>query len=205
MAIITSSDLKTHLNIGDAVDDTTIATAASAANDAVVHWCGRDFTDAGSATARVFHPLNGRAVDVDDFSTTTGLVVATDTTGDGTYDDTWDSDDFELDPANGLRHGQTFPFTRIRAVEGRMFPVVHRRRFSVEVTARWGWADVPGPVTQATLIKAARLFRRKDSPEGVAGFGDFGVVRVSTRDDPDVIMLLGDYVRGGGSKATMVA
>jgi hypothetical protein len=46
------------------------------------------------------------------------------------------------------------------------------------------------------IIKAARLFKRKNSPEGVlGGFQDFGAVRVTNREDPDVMMLLNPYRR----------
>ena len=38
---------------------------------------------------------------------------------------------------------------------------------------------------EAVLLQTARQFRRRLSPEGVAGFGDFGAVRIS-RVDPDI-------------------
>jgi hypothetical protein len=43
----------------------------------------------------------------------------------------------------------------------------------------------PAPVTLAALEQAARLVKRRASPEGVAGMGDFGPVRVSMID-PDI-------------------
>ena len=43
----------------------------------------------------------------------------------------------------------------------------------------------PAPVTMATLEQASRLVKRRASPEGVAGMGDFGPVRVSAVD-PDI-------------------
>jgi hypothetical protein len=48
---------------------------------------------------------------------------------------------------------------------------------------------VPDNLREATKILTSRLFRRRLSPEGVAGFGDFGAVRV-TRVDPDIEMLI---------------
>lgn len=45
---------------------------------------------------------------------------------------------------------------------------------------------VPYTVRMAVLLQAARWFRRRLSPEGVAGFGEFGAVRVS-RLDPDIL------------------
>lgn len=51
-------------------------------------------------------------------------------------------------------------------------------------------------VRLACLMHAARLYKRKNSPEGVAGFGEFGTVRVS-RFDPDVEDLLSPFFRFG--------
>lgn len=44
---------------------------------------------------------------------------------------------------------------------------------------------VPATLREAALLLTSRLFRRRLSPEGVAGFGDFGAVRVTTLD-PDI-------------------
>lgn len=44
-------------------------------------------------------------------------------------------------------------------------------------------------VVEGADMLAARLWRRKDSPAGVAALGDFGPVYVQ-RNDPDVAMLL---------------
>jgi hypothetical protein len=41
-----------------------------------------------------------------------------------------------------------------------------------------------------------RLFRRKDSPEGVTGSAEWGVVRLSRRD-PDVWVLIEPYILPG--------
>lgn len=53
-----------------------------------------------------------------------------------------------------------------------------------------------GSVVLGATMLAARLWRRKDSPAGVAAFGEFGPVYVQ-RNDPDVAMMLelGDYAR----------
>ena len=55
---------------------------------------------------------------------------------------------------------------------------------------------VPDNVREATLLQTARQFRRRLSPEGVAGFGEFGAVRVS-RLDPDVEALITPDVSWG--------
>lgn len=55
---------------------------------------------------------------------------------------------------------------------------------------------VPENVREATRMLTSRLFRRRLSPEGVAGFGDFGAVRVS-RVDPDIERLIAPQVSWG--------
>ena len=65
-----------------------------------------------------------------------------------------------------------------------------RMKREQNMVARW---FVSGASKLATLIQAARLFKRKESPEGVLGGNDFGIVRVGTRVDPDVEMLLAPY------------
>ena len=42
---------------------------------------------------------------------------------------------------------------------------------------------------EAIVLLATRLYKRRNSPEGVAGWGDLGVVRVIA-NDPDVARLL---------------
>ena len=58
------------------------------------------------------------------------------------------------------------------------------------MTGLVGWTAVPTSVKQATVITASRIFKRLDSPLGVAGFGDMGVMRVGRGLDPDVQQLV---------------
>lgn len=195
MAIITDADLKAHLKITTSVDDTIISNAVKAANRAVVQYCGRDFSEkvaVASETARVFEPRSCTVVAVDDIWDTTNLVVETDPTGDGTYSVTWAISDYQLEPLNGRANGVAVSWHLIRAVATRRFP--DNRRASVRVTAAWGWVAVPEDVFEGALLKAARLFHRKDSPQGVAGFDEFGAIRITAHDN-DVKGLLDPYRR----------
>lgn len=186
MAIIQDANLKAHLQpggISGAQHDTIITNAVNAVNQSVVQHCGRTFdkTAVGSETARVYRPENRCLVLTDDFHDVTNLVVKTDEGDDGTYETTWTTDDFQTEPLNQLESGVTVPFYRIVAVESRRFP--WNRRPSVQVTAAWGWTAVPPAVFQATLLWAARTFHRHASPQGVAGFDQFGAVRLSSNDE----------------------
>lgn len=193
---ITTADLAGYL--GASSSDENLANAVTAASRAVDDVCHRDFTVATStAAARVF-PVTSRAyVLVDDFATTTDLVVKTDDDDDATFETTWASTDYELHPANNRTAGLSgVPYYEIRAVEDRLFPVGTRRRLVVQVTARWGWSAVPAQVAAATRLVAAELWKRKDAPFGVAGFGEFGSIRVSADVARQARGLLGPFVRG---------
>jgi hypothetical protein len=65
----------------------------------------------------------------------------------------------------------------------------------VKVTAKWGWLAVPDAVQQATLFLANQYYKTaREAPLGVAGFGDFGAVRV--RAMPQVENLLQPLRKG---------
>ena len=72
------------------------------------------------------------------------------------------------------------------------WPVAANGRTLIQITARWGWSAVPDAIREATVLLAARQFRRLDSPLGVAGFGDLGAI-VVRRIDPDVAAMIAPY------------
>lgn len=57
-------------------------------------------------------------------------------------------------------------------------------------------ADWRADIVQGATLLAGRIFNRRNSPEGVAAFGDQGAIYVQ-RNDPDVALLLrlGAYAR----------
>lgn len=186
--------LKGYLKIGDTVDDAQLTDALLSASRGIEKYCGRQFNDAGSVSARVYYPSTGYTVTVDDFSTVTGLIVKTDESGDGVYETTWATTDYQLEPLNGIVDGETgWPYYRICSLGVRWFPprILTAPGPPVQITARWGWTAVPAPVKQACLIVAAETFRLKEAPFGVAGYGEFGVVRV--RDNPMAASRLDPY------------
>ena len=191
-AYVSTAELKAHANVQDADDDAALARVTVAVSRSIERYCGRQFNDAGTVSARVYHPAtSGDYVAVDDFSTTTGLVVKSDTASDGTYATTLSASNYSAWPFNGVVDGQTgHPYREIRVHTGQ--GLRQNNRPSVQVTAQWGWTAVPADVKEAALIQAARVFGRKYSHNGVIGFGDF-VVRVSNRLDPNVEQMLAPY------------
>jgi hypothetical protein len=189
--------LKTRLGITDTNDDTALTNALAAASRDIEGWCGRQFNDYGSATARVYYPDTLTTVTVDDFSTTSNLVVALDYSNAGTYSTIITSTNYQLEPLNGVVDGTGgWPYYRIRAIQT-WYPIWYTSigdpRTSIQITAQWGWAAVPAGITEACLMLAEETFKMKDAAFGVAGFGAYGAVRV--RDNPKAEALLERYIR----------
>lgn len=172
--------------VGTANRRTEMENAINAASRMIDDHCGRVFYDVG-ASARVFAAADQHLLELyaDAYTITT---VKTDTSGDGVFDTTWSSTDFQAEPLNGVVAGTPgWPFTRLRAVGDYHFPMFTEAR--VEVTASWGWSAVPAPVKQACFIQSHRLFTRAEAPTGVIGVGEFGAIRL-TSVDRDVETLL---------------
>lgn len=184
----TLADVKNSLKITDNMDDSLLEIAIESASRLIDGYTGRYFYNGGTAT-RNYAATDSWITFIDDLQSLSELAT-TNEVGD-TYT-VWTSNDYQLEPLNGISNGLTQPYTSIRAVKQYVFPFLGDRAL-VKVTGVWGWASVPTAVKQATILQAARIFKRNDSPLGVAGFGDMGVVRVGSRLDPDVQHLVDPY------------
>lgn len=101
---------------------------------------------------------------------------------------------YELEPRN-VSGPESRPYTSVRRLDG-AWPVAasaDARQSLVRITGVWGWPAIPAAVKQATRIQVARIFKRSDSPFGVAGVSEFGVMRIQARLDPDVQHMLDPY------------
>jgi hypothetical protein len=186
------NQVKAALRITDTVDDSLLEMAVESASRLIDGYCGRSFFSQGSAI-RFYAPDNPYLVQVDDLSSGT-VTVRTSSAADGNFDVTWGALDIQLEPLNGRTEGQAWPFTRIRAVGDYLWPSDEYGEATVQLTATYGWpGGIPINVTQAAIIQASRIFKRLDSPLGVAGFGDMGAIRVGRGLDPDVAQLVEPY------------
>lgn len=175
------------LDDDDSEDNTLVDIALAGAVKWIHETTGRQFTLDAEPSARTYRG-SGRtwwtndglhALVVNDIGSMAGLVIEVGSTASG-----WSTvSGVDTSPDNALADGR--PITALLRSVG--WPCGGAQR--VRVTARWGWPAVPDDVVQACLIQAARLYRRKDSPEGVMGSTEWGVVRV-TRVDPDAKALL---------------
>lgn len=183
----TEDELASYLRIGDTEDDVELGLANEGAARAIDQATNRQF---GSVTAEArTYPVRydyDRCVwvaDVDDFQTTTGLVVTVDGTAVAT---------FTKEPRNAAQKGH--PWTRL--VFGSDSEVTPSGDSEVGVTAAWGWTSVPDTIHGAALLQAARFFTRRNAPFGVAGSPDMGSeLRLLAKVDPDVEVMVRAYRR----------
>lgn len=190
---VSADELVAYMRMNASAEDAgfdLLAMSVETASEWVNQYTGREFNLADTASARYFDTTDAGLVLVDDIGHAT-ISVATDTTQDGTWPTSWTTSDFQVNPLGAIAASE--PITSLVAVGSYTFPPVVRRQGLVRVTARWGWPEVPAAIKQATLIQASRLYKRFESPAGVLGGGEFGVVRVGTIVDPDVATLLEHY------------
>ena len=197
----TLSQIKSALRIpsADATDDSLLEMAVESASRLIDAYCGRNFIYGGTAaTTMYFNATDPYVVQIDDARSITQ--VQTSSSEDGIYDVTWDltphTGDIQAEPINDYVGGLTWPYTRLRAIGDYVFPT--DLETTVKVTAVYGWPTIPTTVQQACVLQSSRIFTRLQSPLGVAGFGDMGIMRVSRGLDPDVAQLIEGYRRFRG-------
>jgi len=183
----TLQQLKDSLRITDNVDDTMLELAIETASRQIDDYCERVFYTA-SAT-RYYAPRDSYVVETDDIVSITSL--KTSSAADGVYDITWANTYYQTEPLNGIAGGIVSPVTHLRAVDDYLFPLQDGET-TVQVVGTFGWSAIPTAIKYATLLLGSRLFKRMDSPLGVAGIGDLGVIRVS-RIDPDIDALIAPF------------
>jgi len=184
---ITLNLLKSSLFIEDTISDEFLELAIESASRQIDQSCERQFFQ--STGTRVYAPRDSYVTEIDDLLSLTTLKTSSD--ADGVFDITWAPKDYQLEPLNSVVGGIETPSTRIRVTDEYLF-VTDGGEATVQVTGTFGWSSVPTQIQQATLILASRLFERRNSPLGIAGFDSIGAVRVS-RFDSDIENLIGPF------------
>lgn len=201
MAIVngyaTLAQLKVELGLTDTTDDTKLETAIAAASRQIDGYCGRRFWQDGTVTAREFIADDSRCLYVPDISTVTGLIVKTDTAGDGTFATTLTiTTNFLMAPFNAADSVPIWPYTEIVLVDtvGSYFPISGYGRPGVQVTAKYGWPAVPDAIYKACLVQATQLFKASDAVFGGIQLGDAGILRLRGALNPMAAALCDDFV-----------
>jgi hypothetical protein len=191
----TLAELKASLNITDSVDDTALEAAITSASRMIDDYTERFFYvngSVGSPVTRYYTALDPYTINVDDITTVSE--IATDDNFDFTYGTVFTTTDFMVEPINNPIKG--FPYNRLLAIGSYIFP--YQLPQAVRVKGVWGFTAVPPEVNMATLIQSSRLFGRRQSPFGIAGSPEMGTVRLYSRLDADVEVLLRPFRKNGG-------
>lgn len=193
-----------EIQIGTVEGDVQLNLALESASRAVDQACNRQFGIVATSTqAREYTPVYDRRrtrwiVETDDFPSTSALTITVDNDDDMDFADvTISSTAVRKWPFNAADVGR--PHTAIIVNSGSTgVPVAGEG--TVRVKAKWGWASVPDTVKEATLIQAARFYKRRHAPFGVAGSPEIGSeLRLLNKVDPDVDLMLTPYKRMWGA------
>lgn len=173
LAYCTVNEARSWLGGGDTAE---LALAIEAASRAIDKACGRQFGVTDAAEAQPFKAEYWRGttyVDIDDTFDADLAVTGVDS--------------FTLYPLRA--RGK--PYTQIQ--------IPRHVGDLVEVTAVWGWPEIPDAIKQATLIQAARFYERRDSAGGPLiqkNVDDISYRWGATQElDADVAASIGSYVR----------
>ena len=163
----------------------------------------------GSSTtpeARIYTAVknnkNGRImVSVDDVYDATDMTVFVDWTHDQTF--TTPITFFRMYPFNALANGRPYTHLVCNTVLSGNYAslyaptVVPLGEGAVQVTsAYWGWSAVPPTIHLACLLQASRLHMRRNAPFGISGSPqEQGELRLLAKLDPDVAVMVGDFLR----------
>ena len=186
----TLADVKASLRITDTIDDALIENSINAASRMIDQYCNRYFYSGSAGEVRYFKANDAYNCWIDDCQTITEVRTAQ--SNPITYNQIWADTDYQTIPANTYGNGGYEPITGLTAVYNYFFPTWNDSNL-VKVTGTFGWSSVPDPIKFATIIQASRLFKRLESPLGVAGVSDMGIMRVGSNIDGDVAQLINPF------------
>lgn len=189
-AYCTLADVKGSLRILDTADDLLLENSINAASRMIDQYCNRFFYSGSPNEVRYYKANDGYICWIDDAQSISSVVTSA--TDPVIYDTTWDADDYQVLPANRYANGGWYPITALTATDNYLFPTWAELPL-VKVTGQFGWNAIPDPIKFACIIQSSRLFKRLESPLGVAGVSDIGIMRVGSNIDGDVAQLINPF------------
>lgn len=153
------------------VDDALIEGALEGARISVLDFVQREVTLAtGTPTSRVFTPPMAGM----DRLRIPDCVSITSITDNGTT-----VTDYQAEPLNNRAPtGEWRPYDTIRRFDSSW--TYDGGRALVTIVADWGWLTVPQSFDEALKIVGKDILLQRNNNSGVAGFGEFGAVRVQS-------------------------
>jgi hypothetical protein len=119
--------------------------------------------------------------------------IESDDNGDGTYENTWATSDYVLEPVNNSIFGR--PYNSIILSDNSNYEFIPSITNHIKLTATIGWNAVPKQIKEACILQSERLYMKRDAPLGVMGESRFGAVRIENSLDVDIKEMLAPYTR----------
>ncbi len=187
----TPEQLKSRAGIADSYDDREILAACRSVSRWIDEHCDRVF--ARRTVVQQLETCGFYSLTIPDTVSVTTL--KTDDDGDGVYETTWSTSDYELQPVGAATLLEARPYTAVAAVGSRTFPIPYGsgRRARAELTGVLGWPALPAAVSEAAAILAGDYLALGGMKFGVAGYGEYGAVRA--RISSPALAMLAPYRR----------
>lgn len=170
----TPAQLKSRTGITDSLDDAEITGVCRAVSRWIDEHCDRTFARR-SLTVQV-DTCGYYSLAIPDLVSVTTL--KTDNDADGTFETTWATTDYELQPVNAALEAAPRPYTSIAAVGTLLFPVTtsrYSRRARAQIVGVFGWPSLPAPVSEAAGLLAADYLAAVGMKFGVMGFDGYAI------------------------------
>lgn len=176
MALLTLPEYKSLMGVqsGNTRDDAQISALLESASRAVQVYTGRTFeVSTRRTTARSFLYDGSGFLDIDDCTMVTGVTVSVP----GTTNINLAAEEWTAMPGDGpifhylLLHGGVSPyaFSPEMGFERNLdqYPAMRVKNPTLNVTATWGWPEVPSDVKLATALTIQGFLGTKNVPEGL--------------------------------------
>lgn len=186
MAYVLLDEFKDYIRDQVSVDDAVSQAALTAAEVMINDFCQRSFDVAGASSTRSYTPPSGECavLRIHDCTSITSITE---------WGSTLAAASYQAEPVGLLTWtGAARPYEQVRRY-GAPWAYDYGKA-QIVVTATWGWSATPASVTEATKIIAKDILQQRNNNSGVAGFGEFGAIRV--RMNPIAIDLLKPLRRG---------
>jgi len=191
------AEVKERLDVpaADTASDAEISQIVTAVSRWIDDYTGRRFYLAEET--RYYTPDNESELFIDDIRAVTSL--KTDDNADRTYETTWAATDYDLMPNNAALND--VPYVRIILAPNGSHGFPAGVRKGVQLIGSFGYASTTSSgkctiIKEACLLQSERIYKRKDTPLGIAGAPQLGEQRVNIPGlDPDVKSMLAPFMR----------
>jgi len=165
-------------NSADTTNDTYIEAIIDAVSRSIDDYCHRRFFTTTADETRYYEPIDWDVCYTDDILSITTL--KTDDDGDGTYETTWATTDYDTKPDNSALDSLPIMWLAINPNGDYDFPTFSK---AVQIVGKFGYcatASPPKQIVQAALIESVKEYKlTREAPFNVSGSSDTGTIQAT--------------------------